>query len=129
MLNNRIYDEDDEMSDEELFAQDSNKYDTEDSVEDAEKDAFKVADGDYKVRDITERFLKYETSIQCESARTEIKFSYNGDTFKGIVMQQMPSSKDDYIFYVQQIGKNVPSDKKGKKMMKKIHIPDASLIC
>ena len=129
MLNNRIYDEDDEMSDEELFAQDSNKYDTEDSVEDAEKDAFKVADGDYKVRDITERFLKYETSIQCESSRTEIKFSYKGDTFKGIVMQQMPSSKDDYIFYVQQIGKNVPADKKGKKMMKKIHIPDASLIC
>lgn len=128
MLNNRIYDEEDEMSDEELFAQNSDNYDTEDSDEDVEEDAYKVADGDYKVRDITERFLKYEAAIQCESSRTEIKFSYKGDTFKGIVMQQMPSSKDDYIFYVQQIGKNVPADKKGKKMMKKIHIPDASLI-
>ena len=128
MLNNRIYDEEDEMSDEELFAQNSCNYDTEDSDKDVEEDAYKVADGDYKVRDITERFLKYEASIQCESSRTEIKFSYRGDTFKGIVMQQMPSSKDDYIFYVQQIGKNVLADKKGKKMMKKIHIPDASLI-
>ena len=126
MINNRIYDEEDELTDEELFGQDS--YETEDSDEDVEEDAYKVADGDYKVRDITERFLKYEAAIQCESSRTEIKFSYKGDTFKGIVMQQMPSSKDDYIFYVQQIGKNVPTDKKGKKMMKKIHIPDASLI-
>ena len=126
MFNNRIYDEEDELTDEELFGQDS--YDTEKSDEDVEENAYKVADGDYKVRDITERFLKYETSIQCESYRTEIKFSYRGDTFKGIVIQQIPSSKDDYIFYVQQIGKNVPADKKGKKMMKKIHIPDASLI-
>ena len=130
LINKGIYDEEDELTDEELFAQVSdNKYNTEDSVEDAEEDAFKVADGEYKICDITERFLKYEISIQCESSRTEIKFSYRGDTFKGIVMQQMPTSKDDYIFYVQQIGKNVPADKKGKKMMKKIHIPDASLIC
>ena len=101
MINKGIYDEEDELTDEELFAQISdNKYNTEDSVEDAEEDAFKVAEGEYKIRDITERFLKYEASIQCESSRTEIKFSYRGDIFKGIVMQQMPSSKDDYIFYV-----------------------------
>ena len=129
MINKGIYDEEDELTDEELFAKESdNKYNTEVSVEEVEEDAFKVVDGEYKIHDITERFLKYEASIQCESSRTEIKFSYRGDTCKGIVMQQMPSSKDDYIFYVQQIGKNVPADKKWKKMMKKIHIPDASLI-
>ena len=76
MISKGIYDEEDELTDEELFAQESdNKYNTEVSVEEVEEDAFKVADGEYKISDITERFLKYEASIQCESSRTEIKFA------------------------------------------------------
>lgn len=81
----------------------------------------------YKVSALSPNFLKYECSIKLECSKTNIKFSYKGDNYKGIVMQQFGNSKEDYIMLVQTC------DKKGKvidptKKMKKIHIPDVSLL-
>lgn len=81
----------------------------------------------YKVSALSPNFLKYECSIKLECSKTNIKFSYKGNNYKGIVMQQFGNSKEDYIMLVQTC------DKKGKvidptKKMKKIHIPDVSLL-
>lgn len=81
----------------------------------------------YKVSALSTNFLKYECSIKLECSKTNIKFSYRGENYKGIVMQQFGNSKEDYIMLVQTC------DKKGKvvdpnKKMKKIHIPDVSLL-
>ena len=91
-----------------------------------EPDMFEISKDDYKVNSISNNFLNVETSIKIESSKTVIKFSYQGEIYKGIVMQKLRG--DDYIFLVQKAGKNSKKDSNNQKVLKKIHIPDASLV-
>ena len=75
---------------------------------------------------ISNNFLNVETSIKIESSKTVIKFSYQGEIYKGVVMYKLRG--DDYIFLVQKAGKNSKKETNNLKVLKKIHIPDASLM-
>ena len=105
---------------------DNDSEDTKQKKENENSDASEYEDA-YKVSSLSPNFLKYECSIKLECTKTNIKFSYRGENYKGIVMQPFGNSKEDYIMLVQTC------DKKGKvidtsKKMKKIHVPDVSLL-
>ena len=122
-----LYDEDDERYDENgTYELDSVVDDIPNEEETDEPDMFEISKDDYKVNSISNNFLNVETSIKIESSKTVIKFSYLGEIYKGIVMQKLRG--DDYIFLVQKAGKNSKRDSNNPKVLKKIHIPDASLV-
>lgn len=83
---------------------------------------------EYKFTALSNSFLKSESKIQLEESKTPVKFSYRGSFYKGVVMQQMGSHKDDYIFLVQEADKNGKVKSGTSKKLMKVHIPDASLI-
>lgn len=83
---------------------------------------------EYKLKSITNAFLRCETRIKVESSKTVIKFEYRGEFYRGIVLQQFNNHKDDYIFLVQSADKNGKVKSSTPKVMKKIHIPDVNLI-
>lgn len=90
-------------------------------IESSQKTTEMVSTSDYRVSAITEAFLRTELVITCESDRTVLKFAYRDNVYRGIVLHKI--SKNDYVFLVQDA-----SIRNGEKTMKKIHIPDASLI-
>lgn len=125
----KIYDEenldlqDDEMNDEIYINHNDEEDNYDEPIDDEEspKQREFISTSDYKVSAITEAFLRTELIIKCENNRTVLKFAYRDNVYKGIVLHKM--SKYDYIFLVQDA-----SVRNGEKTMKKIHIPDASLI-
>ena len=122
-----LYDEDDDRYDENCtYDLGPVVDDIPDEDETDEPDMFEISKDDYKVNSISNNFLNVETSIKIESSKTVIKFSYQGEIYKGIVMQKLRG--DDYIFLVQKAGKNSKRDSNNPKVLKKIHIPDASLV-
>lgn len=126
-MNTNLYDEDDDRYDENgTYELSPVVDDIPDEEETDELDMFEISKDDYKVNSISNNFLNVETSIKIESSKTVIKFSYRGEIYKGIVMQKLRG--DDYIFLVQKAGKNSKRDSNNPKVMKKIHIPDASLM-
>lgn len=80
-----------------------------------------VTDNEYRVTVISDAFLRNELEIKSETDRTKVKFVYNGETFSGVVLHKI--NKQDYIFLVQDA-----KSRNAQKKMKKIHIPDASLV-
>ena len=126
-MNNNLYDEDDDRYDENgTYELGPVVDDIPDEEETDEQDMFEISKDNYKVNSISNNFLNVETSIKIESSKTVIKFSYQGEIYKGIVMQKLRG--DDYIFLVQKAGKNSKRDSNNPKVLKKIHIPDASLV-
>lgn len=126
MINN-LYDEEEDRYDEEgTYELGPVVDDIPDEEETEEPDMFEISKDDYKVNSISNNFLNAETSIKIESSKTVIKFSYQGEIYKGIVMQKLRG--DDYIFLVQKAGKNSKKDSNNQKVLKKIHIPDASIV-
>ncbi len=87
----------------------------EEQEEEAEKD----------VDTFSKEFINSELSISVENAKTPVKFEYNKNIYCGIIIKEFPSGNDNYIFLVECLDKN--AEKKGK-YMKKIHIPDATII-
>ena len=126
MINN-LYDEEEDRYDEEgTYELGPVVDDIPDEEETDEPDMFEISKDDYKVNSISNNFLNVETSIKIESSKTVIQFSYQGEIYKGIVMQKLRGA--DYIFLVQKAGKNSKKDSNNPKVMKKIHVPDASLM-
>ena len=126
MINN-LYDEEEDRYDEEgTYELGPVVDDILDEDENDELDMFEISKDNYKVNSISNNFLNVETSIKIESSKTVIKFSYLGEIYKGIVMQKLRG--DDYIFLVQKTGKNSKKDSNNQKVLKKIHIPDASIM-
>ena len=126
MINN-LYDEEEDRYDEEgTYELGPVVDDIPDEEETEEPDMFEISKDNYKVNSISNNFLNVETSIKIESSKTVIKFSYRGEIYKGIVMQKLHG--DDYIFLVQKAGKNLKEDSNNQKVLKKIHIPDASIV-
>ena len=122
-----LYDEDDDRYDEEgTYELGPVVDDIPDEEETDEQDMFEISKDDYKVNSISNNFLNVETSIKIESSKTVIKFSYQGEIYKGVVMYKLRG--DDYIFLVQKAGKNSKKEANNPKVLKKIHIPDASLM-
>lgn len=119
--------QDDEMNDEIYInpvvdeEDEQNEYETDSEYGCSARNSEITSTSDYKVSAITESFLRTELNIQCESNRTIIKFSYKDNVYKGIVVHKM--NKNDYIFLVQDA-----KVRNSEKTLKKIHIPDASLI-
>lgn len=127
MLNHRLYDEEDEF--------DEDNYGAEKSVEDNndnnykefyEMDTASDDEKDSKQSSLSERFLNNELSIKVENFRTTIKFEYHGEKYKGIVIKKLNS--EDYIFLLQKYVKRQRNSSDNEKVLKKIHVPDASLI-
>ena len=126
-MNINLYDDEDDRYDEDgTYELGPVVDDIPDEDETDEQDMFEISKDDYKVNSISNNFLNVETSIKIESSKTVIKFSYQGEIYKGIVMQKLRG--DDYIFLVQKAGKNSKRDSNNPKVLKKIHIPDASLV-
>ena len=122
-----LYDEEEDRYDENgTYKLDPVVDDIPDEEETDELDMFEISKDNYKVNSISNNFLNVETSIKIESSKTVIKFSYQGEIYKGIVMQKLRG--DDYIFLVQKAGKNSKRESNNPKVLKKIHIPDASLV-
>lgn len=126
-MNINLYDEEDDRYDEDgTYELGPVIDDIPDEEETDDSDMFEISKDDYKLNSISNNFLNIETSIKIESSKTVIKFSYHGEIYKGIVMQKLRG--DDYIFLVQKAGKNARKDSNNPKVLKKIHVPDASLI-
>ena len=126
-MNINLYDEDEDRYDENgTYELGPVVDDIPDEEETDEQDMFEISKDNYKVNSISNNFLNAETSIKIESSKTVIKFSYLGEIYKGIVMQKL--HEDDYIFLVQKAGKNSKKDSNNQKVLKKIHIPDASIM-
>ena len=132
IISDALYDENEIPMNQDAYIPDEDIVDENDSEDikqkkDADSSEASSEYETYKVSALSPNFLKYECSIKLECSKTNIKFSYKGGNYKGIVMQQFGNSKEDYIMLVQTC------DKKGKvidptKKMKKIHIPDVSLL-
>lgn len=126
-MNINLYDEEDDRYDEDgTYELGPVIDDIPDEEETDDSDMFEISKDDYKLNSISNNFLNIETSIKIESSKTVIKFSYHGEIYKGIVMQKLRG--DDYIFLVQKAGKNTKKDSNNPKVLKKIHVPDASLV-
>lgn len=126
-MKNNLYDEEDGRYDENgTYELGPVVDDIPDEEETDEQDMFEISKDDYKVNSISNNFLNVETSIKIESSKTVIKFSYQGEIYKGVVMYKLRG--DDYIFLVQKAGKNSKKEANNPKVLKKIHIPDASLM-
>lgn len=133
------FDENDEMTDEEYFADDTeqqketgndidNIVPEEDSITISNENEYANPDEeeDYRVTSISETFLKTECSIKSESAKTELKFEYRGENYKGICMQKLPTGRWNYVFLVQSMGKGKKAT--GNKMLKKICVQEVNLL-
>lgn len=139
------YDENDELSDEQYFADNSEMMekvisgtvstDRNDEMEEPEYEPLDdTLDGEqsddeadeYRVTSITEAWLRIECGIKNELSKTEIKFDYRGETLKGVCMQKMPNSRWDYIFLVQPVmkGRKTGTEKK----LRKINVLEATLL-
>lgn len=94
---------------------------SEEGEEEVEEKIVEVAESDYRVTAISESFLRTELDIICESNRTKVKFAYKGGVYTGVVLHKL--NKADYVFLVQDA-----TVRNAEKKMKKIHIPDASII-
>ena len=141
MNNEQInFDENDEMTDEQYFSEESEnslynrangKMENREDEEEPEIDESAAVvqeeddEDEYRVSSISQAFLRCECSIMNESSKTEITFSYRGDTYKGIVLKKINDS--NYIFLVRPAGRG-----RGKAVqnaeMKKIYIPDAIIV-
>ena len=75
---------------------------------------------------MSETFLKCECNIKDENSKTVVKFMYKGESYRGVCMQKLPSGYGNYVFLVQPYGKG--QKKNAPKMLKKIYVPEASLI-
>ena len=144
MINENVnFDENDELTDEQYFAEDNDMNDAIQTANNSSEDSYEkskfdeeVANGmvepvhpdfeetKYKVQHITENFLKWECSIKNEQSKTIIRFKYRGEEFKGIVLHKMNAM--NYIFLVKPVGKG--AKKTAEKVLKKIYIPDAKLV-
>ena len=139
------YDENDELSDEQYFADNSEMMEKvisgtvgTDRNEEMEEPEFETLDNssdaessdddaeEYRVTSITETWLKNECEIKNELSKTEIKFDYRGETLKGVCMQKMPNSRWEYIFLVQPVvkGRKAGTEKK----LRKINVLEATLL-
>lgn len=124
------FDENDEITDEVYYSDNEQKKpaDEEDSgfipMDDEEQP--RVDDGEYKVTQMSETFLKCECDIKDENSKTIVKFMYKGESYRGVCMQKLPSGYGNYVFLVQPYGKG--QKKNAPKMLKKIYVPEASLI-
>jgi hypothetical protein len=139
------YDENDELSDEQYFADNSEMMekvisgtvgtDRSDEMEEPESEPLDDSDSaesgddkeEYRVTSITEAWLKIECGIKNEMSKTEIKFEYRGETLKGVCMQKMPNSRWDYIFLVQPVVKGRKAGTAEKKL-RKINVLEATLL-
>ena len=139
------YDENDELSDEQYFADNSEMMEKvisgtvgTDRNDEMEKSEFESLDGisdaesdedvyEYRVTSITEAWLKIECGIKNEMSKTEIKFEYRGETLKGVCMQKMPNSRWEYIFLVQPVVKGRKASTAEKKL-RKINVLEATLL-
>ena len=114
------------------YVNDENDEDTENVFSDNMSENYDseelIKNEDYKLTHFSDNFLRSETQIQVENSKTKIKFKYRDIEYKGVVMKKL-QSEDDYIFLVELSGKSAKGIKNNDKKIKKIHIPDASLIC
>lgn len=136
------FDENDEVTDEEYFKDDTelevltgqvpsqdvlaDEYpEDSDTVQQSsdDKDEFE----DYRVTSISEAFLRTECAIKNEANKTEIKFEYRGETLKGICIQKLPSGRWDYVFLVSPVTKGRKAANVEKKL-RKICVQEAQLI-
>ena len=133
------FDENDEMTDEEYFADDTEQQkETGNDIDNIvpEEDSITVSneseyvnpdeEEDYRVTSISETFLKTECGIKSESAKTELKFEYRGENYKGICMQKLPTGRWNYVFLVQSIGRGKKAT--GDKILKKICVQEVNLL-
>jgi hypothetical protein len=127
--NHGLYDENDEVLDiDDMIPSDATIIDPNDS-EDGENsnndNDDEISEEEYKISSLSPAFLRSECEIKLESSKTMLKFTYRGDYYKGVVLQQFNDKRDEYIFLVEKC------DKKWKlledKKMKKIYIPDVLL--
>ena len=81
----------------------------------------------YKVTSISEAFLRGECAIKNESSKTEIKFEYRGQQYKGICIQKMPKGRWDYVFLVRPIVRGRKAAE-AEKTLKKICVNEAVLL-
>lgn len=93
--------------------------------EDEQEQQEEAEEQERTVVSFTKDFINAELSISVENAKTEVKFMYNNILYSGIIIKEFPSGNDNYIFLVECLDKN--TDKKGK-FMKKIHVPDATIV-
>lgn len=123
-MSKHIYDEENldiQDENEEVFIKPGGGIIGEDEPEEDKFEQDDVIENDYRVTVISDAFLKSELEIKSETDRTKVKFVYNGETYTGVVLHKL--NKTDYVFLVQESRtRNAP------KKMKKIHIPDASLV-
>ena len=130
-------DENDEMTDEEYFADDAEQKEETGNMDDMvpQEDSITIQnddeyasgeDEDYHVTNISETFLKTECSIKNESAKTELKFEYRGENYKGVCMQKLPTGRWNYVFLVQTLGRGKKAT--GDKKLKKICVQEVNLL-
>lgn len=124
------FDENDEITDEVYYSDNEHKKPADEDdgefipMDDEEQP--RVDDGEYKVTQMSETFLKCECNIKDENSKTVVKFTYKGESYRGVCMQKLPSGYGNYVFLVQPYGKG--QKKNAPKMLKKIYVPEASLI-
>ena len=136
------FDENDEVTDEEYFKDDTepevltgqvlsqdvlaDEYpEDSDTVQQSSDDEDEFED--YRVTSISEAFLRTECAIKNEANKTEIKFEYRGETLKGICIQKLPSGRWDYVFLVSPVTKGRKSANAEKKL-RKICVQEAQLL-
>lgn len=86
-----------------------------------------VEEESYKVTSISEAFLRGECAIKNEASKTEIKFEYRGQQYKGICIQKMPKGRWDYVFLVKPIVRGRKAAE-AEKTLKKICVNEATLL-
>lgn len=82
--------------------------------------------GKYKVKSFSPSFLRCECDIKIENFKTVCKFSYQGNIYTGKVLKKL--NADEYIFDVNKVISKSDKTSKPESGLKKIYIPDASLI-
>ena len=126
------YEESEDVMDLDQFIPDEDENTSEEAENEKLYDEYKQVQDlgieEYKFTELSPSFLRAESRIKIETSKTPVKFSYRGSYYKGVVMQQMGTHKDDYIFLVQDADKNGKVKSSAEKHLMKVHIPDASLI-
>ena len=124
------FDENDEITDEVYYSDDS-RHKSSDEEESTgfmplDDESEFVDNGEYKVTQMSDTFLKCECDIKNEESKTVVKFNYRGESYRGVCMQKLPTGYGNYVFLVQPFGKG--QKKNAPKVLKKIYVPDAVLI-
>ena len=100
---------------------------SEEGLEPDESEETNAEEDSYKVTSISEAFLRGECNIKNEASKTEIKFEYRGQQYKGICIQKMPKGRWDYIFLVKPIVRGRKASEV-EKTLKKICVNEAVLL-